>query len=382
MKKSNANIKIIGVGGAGCNAVNYMIEEHIEDVEFYGLNTDLQALQETDIQNKIQIGKKRTNGLGAGAEPSVGRESAEEDAETIKHILEGTDMVFITSGMGGGTGTGAAPVIAKYAKEMGILTVGVVTKPFSFENRSEQAEQGILELQEHIDSLIVIPNDKLLKTLGKGVGAMTAFMESNKVLLNAVKGIAELITKPGIINVDFADVKRVMNNSGTSMMGMGIASGENRVQEALSQALNSELLEASTIRGAKGILVNVCGNMDLPLSEFEEVGNIVRQHTNNKTGDLKIIAGMSISHEISDSLVITIVATNLFPDEELSPYDELNNFNELENEVGVFSLPESNDEKNIEPPIEQNDNQHSIQKEAPKQEDDSWDIPSFLVRKG
>lgn len=199
MNRNNAKIKIIGVGGAGCNAVNHMIEEAIKGVEFYGLNTDIQSLDGTEIQNKIQIGQKLTNGLGAGAEPSVGRESAEEDPELIKHILEGCDMVFITAGMGGGTGTGAAPVVAKYAKEMGILTVAVVTKPFNFENRDEYAEQGIEELKQYIDSLIVIPNEKLLPTLGANVTALEAFAESDNVLLKSIKGIAELITNPVLL---------------------------------------------------------------------------------------------------------------------------------------------------------------------------------------
>lgn len=360
MKKSNANIKIIGVGGAGCNAVNYMIEETIAGVEFYGLNTDIQALKETDIVNKVQIGQKTTSGLGAGAEPSIGRESAEEDVEAIRHILEDTDMVFITAGMGGGTGTGAAPFIAKCAKEMGILTVGVVTKPFSFERRDEHAEEGLLQLKEYIDSLIVIPNNKLLPSLGKDVSILDAFMESNKVLLKAVKGIAELITKPGIINVDFADVKRVMKNSGMSMMGMGIASGENRVQEAMNQALNSQLLEASTIHGARGILINICGNMDLPLSEFEEVGNIVRQQLNNVNDDIKIIAGMSISNEVNDNLMITIVATNLVEDENsISPLDNFDNIHIPINSKSSFSAV---DEPEPEP-------------------EEEWDLPSFLIKR-
>jgi cell division protein FtsZ len=362
MKKSNANIKIIGVGGAGCNAVNYMIEETISGVEFYGLNTDIQALRETDIINKVQIGQKTTSGLGAGAEPSVGRESAEEDVEAIRHILEDTDMVFITAGMGGGTGTGAAPFIAKCAKEMGILTVGVVTKPFSFERRDEYAEEGLMNLKECIDSLIVIPNNKLLPSLGKDVSILDAFMESNKVLLKAVKGIAELITKPGIINVDFADVKRVMKNSGMSMMGMGIASGENRVQEAMTQALNSQLLEASTIHGARGILINVCGNMDLPLSEFEDVGNIIRQQLhNNMNDDIKIIAGMSISNEVNDNLMITIVATDLAEDDDsISP---LTDFDNTHASVNI----NSNVEVKVEEPLIDND--------------DEWDLPSFLIKK-
>ena len=367
MKKSNANIKIIGVGGAGCNAVNHMIEETIEGVEFYGLNTDIQALQETDIVNKIQIGKKTTDGLGAGAEPSVGRASAEEDAEAIKHILEGTDMVFITAGMGGGTGTGAAPFIAKCAKEMGILTVGVVTKPFSFENRDEYAEEGIANLQESIDSLIVIPNNKLRNSLGKDVSILNAFMESNKVLFKAVKGIAELITKPGIINVDFADVKRVMKNSGMSMMGMGIANGENRVQEALSQALNSELLELSSIHGARGILINVCGNMDLPLSEFEEVGNIVRQQLNDVVDDIKIIAGMSISNEVNDNLMITIVATNLTSDpSSLPPINDLRN-NGNHKLFEPSNLHKKDDVKKTEKTVDNS------------KKEEEWNLPDFLT---
>lgn len=395
MNRNNAKIKIIGVGGAGCNAVNHMIEEAIKGVEFYGLNTDIQSLDGTEIQNKIQIGQKLTNGLGAGAEPSVGRESAEEDPELIKHILEGCDMVFITAGMGGGTGTGAAPVVAKYAKEMGILTVAVVTKPFNFENRDEYAEQGIEELKQYIDSLIVIPNEKLLPTLGAHVTALEAFAESDNVLLKSIKGIAELITNPGVINVDFADVKRVMKSSGIAMMGMGIASGENRVEEAISRALNSELLECSSIKGAKGILINVSGNMDLPLGEFQAVGKRVREFAHK---DARIITGMTLNHEINDKIIITIVATNLNPDNQndfIEEMDEINpmpfiqnKFRETINSLNLdenktIKLFKDNEDLNKEDILfKTTENKRDILTKNKKEEkDEQWDLPSFLRKK-
>ena len=396
MNKNNAKIKIIGVGGAGCNAVNHMVEESIKGVEFFGLNTDTQALEQTEIPNKIQIGKKLTNGLGAGSEPHIGKESAEEDEDAIKHFLEGCDMVFITAGMGGGTGTGAAPVVARYAKEMGILTIGIVTRPFDFENRSEHADCGIEELKCHVDSLIVIPNEKLLPILGSKISIIDAFMESNNILLKSVKGIAELITNPGVINVDFADVKRIMVNSGVSMMGLGIASGENRAKDAINQALNSDLLEASSINGAKGILINVSGSMDLPLDEYQSIGKIIRDHAHS---DAKIISGMTLNHEMNDSIIITIVATCLDLDqqaENIETFDETNPLPFIQNQFKetIFNISSKNSTNNDIPvssntvkdkacSIDESGNTSNINNiPADDFSDDSeWDLPSFLKPK-
>lgn len=301
-------IKIIGVGGAGCNAVDHMVEESIDSVEFYGLNTDIQALDKTNITNKLQIGKNLTKGLGAGADPEIGKASAEEDKEAIDHILENTNMVFITAGMGGGTGTGAAPVCAKYAKEKGILTIGVVTKPFDFENRGNVALEGIEELKKNVDSLIVIPNQNLLSTFESGVSMIDAFSKSNEVLLRAVQGISELLTSSGVVNVDFADVKKVMGNSGISMMGLGVANGEDKVQKATMEAINSQLLENGSIKGSKSLLVNVSGGVDLPLSDYNEIGRIIKE---NADPNAVIISGMSINHELNDNISVTVVATRL-----------------------------------------------------------------------
>jgi cell division protein FtsZ len=399
MENNKARIKVIGVGGAGCNAVDHMIQESIRGVEFFGLNTDVQALDKTEIPNRIQIGKKLTNGLGAGADPSIGMMSAEEDIEAIKHILEDTDMVFITAGMGGGTGTGAAPVIAKVAKDMDILTIAIVTKPFSFENRDTHAVQGIEELNKNIDSLLIIPNEKLLPALGDNITFLEAFFESNKVLLKSVKGIAELITNAGFINVDFADVKKVMKNSGISMMGLGLASGDNRVIEATQQAINSELLESSSIKGAKGVLVNVSGNIDLPLNEFREVGNIVKSYAHK---DAEIITGMTINHELNDQIMVTVVATELdaHADVEDECVEEIDSNlplaflqqkgskikNNLINSSNDNSKPCEKTSVNKVDIIDDIPNDESsskvdiIDNENKKENDSSWDVPLFLQR--
>ena len=266
-----AVIKVIGVGGGGGNAVEHMIAEHIEGVEFFAANTDAQALKRIKVGQTIQIGNNVTKGLGAGANPEVGRNSAEEDRDVIRSAIEGADMVFIAAGMGGGTGTGAAPVVAEIAKELGILTVAVVTKPFGFEGKKRMAfaEQGIAELAKHVDSLITIPNDKLLKVLGRGVKLLDAFAAANGVLKGAVQGIAELITKPGHINVDFADVRTVMSEMGYAMMGSGRATGDNRAEEAAEMAISSPLLEDIDLSGARGVLVNVTAGLDLGLEELD-----------------------------------------------------------------------------------------------------------------
>tara|TARA_R110000868_G_scaffold160854_5_gene390663 strand:- start:10082 stop:11221 length:1140 start_codon:yes stop_codon:yes gene_type:complete len=308
--QQSAVIKVIGVGGGGGNAVDYMVTENIEGVEFVCANTDAQALKNSKAKTLMQLGTSITKGLGAGANPEIGKQSALEDRERIQEVLNGSDMVFITAGMGGGTGTGAAPVVAELAKEMGILTVAVVTKPFAFEGKKRVyiAEQGILELGKHVDSLITIPNTKLLNVLGKGVTLLDAFKAANNVLLGAVQGIAELITRPGLINVDFADVRTVMSEMGMAMMGTGSATGEKRAIEAAEMAISSPLLEDIDIAGAKGVLVNITAGMDMSIGEFEAVGEVIKGFTSD---DATVVVGTVIDPEMSEDLKVTVVATGL-----------------------------------------------------------------------
>ncbi|EGY28843.1 cell division protein FtsZ [Candidatus Regiella insecticola 5.15] len=307
---NDAVIKVIGVGGGGSNAVEHMVREQIEGVEFFAINTDAQALRKSTVGQTIQIGNAITKGLGAGANPEVGRTSAEEDREALKTALEGADMVFIAAGMGGGTGTGAAPVVAEVAKELGILTVAVVTKPFNFEGKKRMAfaEQGIAELSKHVDSLITIPNDKLLKVLGKGISLLNAFGAANDVLKGAVQGIAELITRPGLMNVDFADVRTVMSEMGYAMMGSGAAQGEDRAEKAAEQAISSPLLEDIDLSGARGVLVNITAGFDLRLDEFETVGNTVRAFASDNA---TVVIGTSLDPNMNDELRVTVVATGI-----------------------------------------------------------------------
>jgi len=306
----NAVIKVIGVGGGGGNAVEHMVCADIEGVDFVCANTDAQALKNSSAKTMLQLGTSITKGLGAGANPEIGRESAMEDRERIREVIEGADMLFITAGMGGGTGTGAAPVIAEIAKEMGILTVAVITRPFSFEGnkRSLIASEGIKELEASVDSLITIPNEKLLSVLGKNVSLLEAFKAANNVLLGAVQGIAELITRPGLINVDFADVRTVMSEMGNAMMGSASARGEGRAQAAAEQAVGSPLLEDINISGARGILVNITAGMDLTIGEFEEVGETIRQFASDNA---TVVVGTVIDPELTDELRVTVVATGL-----------------------------------------------------------------------
>ncbi|EJK2114992.1 cell division protein FtsZ [Vibrio navarrensis] len=311
----DAVIKVVGVGGGGGNAVEHMVRESIEGVEFISVNTDAQALRKTSVGNVIQIGGNITKGLGAGANPQVGRDAALEDKERIKEVLDGADMVFIAAGMGGGTGTGAAPVIAEVAKELGILTVAVVTKPFSFEGKKRLAfaEQGIDELSKHVDSLITIPNEKLLKVLGRGVTLLEAFASANDVLKNAVQGIAELITRPGMINVDFADVRTVMSEMGHAMMGSGIAKGEDRAEEAAEMAISSPLLEDIDLAGARGVLVNITAGLDMRLDEFEIVGNTVKAFASDNA---TVVIGTSLDPDMADEIRVTVVATGIGNDKK------------------------------------------------------------------
>ncbi len=307
---TGAIIKVMGIGGGGGNAVQQMVEANINGVEFICANTDTQALEKTHCKNIIRIGQNVTKGLGAGANPEVGRQAALEDRERIKEVLSGTDMVFLTAGMGGGTGTGAAPVVAQIAKEMGILTVAVVTKPFPFEGkrRMEVAEQGIAELEQHVDSLITIPNGKLIQHLGRDMSLLNAFKAANDVLHGAVQGIAELITCPGLVNVDFADVRTVMSEMGMAMMGSGAARGEDRAAVATEHAINSPLLEDVNLNGAKGILVNITAGMNLTMGEFDEIGRMVGEYA---ADDANVVIGTSIDPELEEEIRVTVVATGL-----------------------------------------------------------------------
>jgi len=307
---SSAVIKVIGVGGGGGNAVAHMVEAGIEGVDFICANTDSQALKGSQVRTSLQIGCNITKGLGAGADPDIGRQAAMEDRDRIHEVIEGADMLFITAGMGGGTGTGAAPIVAQVAKELGILTVAVVTKPFQMEGskRMQIAEHGIAELGKYVDSLITIPNEKLLTVLGGETTLLDAFRSANQVLQGAVQGIAELITRPGLINVDFADVRTVMSEMGMAMMGSGESSGEDRAREAAESAASSPLLEDINLAGAKGILVNVTAGMDLSIGEFQEVGNTVKEYASEGA---TVVVGTVIDPEMTDRIRVTVVATGL-----------------------------------------------------------------------
>ncbi|GCF93964.1 cell division protein FtsZ [Enterococcus florum] len=306
-----AVIKVIGVGGGGGNAINRMIEENVKGVEFIAANTDVQALRNSKAETVIQLGPKYTRGLGAGSQPEVGKKSAEESEQAIQDSLEGADMIFITAGMGGGTGTGAAPVVAKIAKELGALTVGVVTRPFSFEGpkRGRFAAEGISLLKENVDTLLVISNNRLLEVVDKKTPMLEAFREADNVLRQGVQGISDLITAPGYVNLDFADVKTVMANQGTALMGIGVASGEDRVIEATKKAISSPLLETS-IDGAEQVLLNITGGLDMTLFEAQDASDIV---ANAATGDVNIILGTSINEDMGDEIRVTVIATGIDP---------------------------------------------------------------------
>ena len=365
----NAVIKVVGVGGGGGNAVTHMVEQSIEGVEFVCANTDGQALKKSQADS-IQIGQELTKGLGAGANPEIGKRAAQEDRSQIQKVLEGADMVFITAGMGGGTGTGAAPVIAEVAKEMGILTVAVVTKPFPFEGRRRMqlAEYGISELSQVVDSLITIPNAKLLSVLGKNISLLDAFKAANDVLLGAVQGISELITKPGLINVDFADVRTVMSAMGIAMMGTASASGENRAREAAESAVASPLLEDINLSGAKGVLVNITSGMDMSIGEFEEVGDVIKSFTSDQA---TVVVGTVIDPEMSDELRVTIVVTGLESD-----HSEQSDSGISKNKSHA-SVGSSNLKKNAG----QDANETQSSEKSSSDQSDDLDIPTFLRRK-
>jgi cell division protein FtsZ len=304
----NARMKVVGVGGGGGNAVNRMIEENLAGVQFISVNTDSQALASSRSDVKVQIGKKLTRGLGAGARPEIGRQAIEENRDEVLEHLQGADLVFVTCGMGGGTGTGAAPIIAQIAKDIGALTVGIVTKPFLFEGRKrmKQAEMGIAELRRNVDTMIVVPNERLLAVVGKGIPFQDALKKADEVLLNATRGIASLITNTGIINVDFADVRTVMQNGGSALMGTGIGRGENRALEAAQQAISSPLLDNVSIQGASGVLINIIGGSDLTLGEATQINEIIHDAVGD---DAQIIFGTGNDPRMEGEVRVTVIAT-------------------------------------------------------------------------
>ncbi|WP_059104696.1 cell division protein FtsZ [Shouchella shacheensis] len=358
-----AQIKVIGVGGGGSNAVNRMIENGLQGVEFIAVNTDAQALQLSKAEKKLQLGGKLTRGLGAGANPDIGKKAAEESREHLEEFLQGADMVFITAGMGGGTGTGAAPVIAEVAREIGALTVGVVTRPFTFEGRKRQTQavSGIGALKEKVDTLIVIPNDRLLEIVDKNTPMLEAFREADNVLRQGVQGISDLIATPGLINLDFADVKTIMSEKGSALMGIGIATGENRAAEAAKKAISSPLLETS-LDGAQGVLMNITGGSNLSLYEVHEAAEIVSQASDS---EVNMIFGSVINENLKDEIVVTVIATGF------ETYAE-----------GKPSRPESPGASASQPMREEPKRESRFQssgneEESPSQPD-TLDIPTFL----
>ena len=341
MMDGTATIKVIGVGGAGNNAVNRMIESGIKGVDFIAVNTDRQALQQSKANTKIQIGEKITRGLGAGANPDIGAQSAEENKSEVAEILRGADMVFVTAGMGGGTGTGAAPIVASIAKEMGILTIGVVTKPFTFEGkkRLSQAERGIESLKGKVDTLVVIPNDKLLQIIDRKTSIIEAFKMADDVLRQGVQGISDLIAVPGLVNLDFADVKTIMLNQGMAHMGVGRASGENRAEDAAKEAIQSPLLETS-IEGAKGVIINITGGEDLGLHEVNTAAELVQRSVDPEAN---IIFGTVTDPSMQDEIQITVIATGFEKNENDISSIGVDNIVSKTWEKKINSIPSSSD---------------------------------------
>lgn len=370
-----ATIKVIGVGGGGNNAVNRMIEHGVQGVEFIAVNTDSQALNLSKAQTKLQIGEKLTRGLGAGANPEVGKKAAEESKEQIQEALKGADMVFVTAGMGGGTGTGAAPVIAETARELGALTVGVVTRPFTFEGRKRQgqAANGIMDLKEKVDTLIVIPNDRLLEIVDKNTPMLEAFREADNVLRQGVQGISDLIAVPGLINLDFADVKTIMSDRGSALMGIGIATGESRAAEAAKKAISSPLLETS-IDGAQGVLMNITGGMNLSLFEVNEAAEIVASAADQ---DVNMIFGSVINEDLKDEIIVTVIATG-FDDQAI-----LNPTNQIGKGVGQKRVrptqPAGNQAPQATQPAEKiiSQQEEETQRVVPVSNDE-LDVPAFI----
>lgn len=354
-------LRVVGVGGAGGNALDRMIENEVRGVEFIAMNTDAQDLKQSKADVRVQIGKALTRGLGAGANPNIGRNAALESEEDIKEVLEGSDMVFVTCGMGGGTGTGAAPIVAKVAKELGCLTVGIVTKPFMFEGpeRMSKAASGLEALKEHVDTLIVIPNQRLLSIVDPGTPMLEAFREADNVLRQGVQGIAELIAFPGLINVDFADVRTVMKDKGTALMGIGVARGKNRAIEAARKAIHSSLLEVS-IDGATDAIVNITSNQSIPMKEVEEVISEIR---NNCDQNLNIIYGSAINNELGEEIVVTVIATGY---ELKAKENGINNlagsiFNNISEQNVAYKLPMDNSIDLIDDQDEEDDDDDSVE---------------------
>ncbi len=372
-----AVIKVIGVGGGDGNTVQQMVDANIDGVEFICANTDMQALEKTNCKNVIRIGQNVTKGLGAGANPEVGRQAALEDTERLKESLQDTDMVFITAGMGGGTGTGAAPVIAQIAKEMGILTVAVVTKPFPFEGkrRMDVANKGIQDLEQHVDSLITIPNGKLLTHFGRDVTLLNAFKAANDVLQGAVQGIAELITCPGLVNVDFADVRTVMSEMGMAMMGSGSGKGDDRAAAATELAMNSPLLEDIDMHGANGVLVNITAGMDLTIGEYDEIGDLIKEYASDEA---TVVVGTSIDMEMKDEIRVTVVATGLNRSAKKKQFKSVEIVREATNNQVDQPLRASRDEG-----LNEKDSGRAVinqlrSDDKTQEADDYLDIPTFL----
>ena len=379
-----ALIKVIGVGGGGNNAVNRMIEHGVEGVEFIAVNTDAQALNLSSAEVKLQIGTKLTRGLGAGANPEVGKKAAEESKEQIEEALRGADMVFVTAGMGGGTGTGAAPVIAQIAKDLGALTVGVVTRPFTFEGRKRQTQAigGITAMKDSVDTLIVIPNDKLLEIVDKNTPMLEAFREADNVLRQGVQGISDLIAVPGLINLDFADVKTIMSNKGSALMGIGISTGENRASEAAKKAISSPLLETS-IDGAKGVLMNITGGSNLSLFEVQEAADIVASASDE---DVNMIFGSVINDNLKDEIIVTVIATG-FTEEQLVAARPSRGSSFGSSTQTRQQQPVREQQQPERPRERQREEQERFQQPEPEQpthsqqgssSDDGLDIPTFL----
>ena len=376
-KSQEANIKVLGVGGCGGNAVDHMIEKNVMGVEFMCVNTDLQALKKSQASSIIQIGEILTKGLGAGSRPDTGKQAAIDDREKIIQAIDGADMLFITAGMGGGTGTGATPVIAEIAKEMGILTIAVVTKPFDFEgSRSQVAKDGINELVNYVDSLIVIPNEKLMGVLGEDVTFIDAFGAANDVLLSAVAGIAEIINSPGLINVDFADVKTVMSEMGMAMIGSGYAEGSDRALISSKDAMACPLLEDVNLNNAKGILVNISASQDFKMKEYFEIMNVVKQYA---AEDANIIVGNVIDDSISSGIRVTMVATGLSDtnNESPNPVNLTSQYNYNESEVSNISgIKDDDEELNVF-----SNNSEELHGQQKNFSDDEYDIPAYLRKK-
>lgn len=385
-----AHIKVIGVGGGGNNAVNRMVEAQLKGVEFIAVNTDKQALYTSKAEQKIQIGEKSTRGLGAGANPDVGKKAAEESKEEILKTLEGADMVFVTAGMGGGTGTGAAPVVAQLAKEMGILTVGVVTKPFAFEGkvRMKNAEHGIKELKSKVDTLITIPNDRLLQIVQKNTSMLEAFSIADDVLKQGIESISDLIAAPGLINLDFADVQAIMKEKGLAHMGIGRAAGENRAIEAARQAIQSPLLETS-IKGAKGVLLNITGGANLGLFEINEASTLVQESCDEEAN---IIFGATIKEELGDELVITVISTGFDENHDMSldinkkpsmakPVETNNRYQQQQQyQQPNYSQQQSYNQQQTEQQRHEEQVQQQQQSQGPIEVEDI-EIPTFLRRR-